>query len=383
MRTSSLVVEPSPGASQLRDRPGLAAALDMVRAELADRLPQPPGRPAPPAPALRLRRAAGGRLGLFDDRGRAVRGKLPRASPPPAAAGPLYAIGDVHGRYDLLASLLPMLANDAEGGGRRPTVVFLGDYIDRAGDPAAVLEALCWLKEWGGVHLHLLKGNHEQALLRFLDSPEEGAVWCGFGGAETLRAYGVEPPEQGEPPSAWTAARDLLLRRLPAAHLRLLQDLDLMVVIGGYAFVHAGVAPGAPLARQDEADLLWIRDEFLETRRLFERTIVHGHSWVDDLPVLSAGRIGLDTGAYATGVLTAARLGAGRIEVLQAKDPSRPAWPRTRRSPAADRVIPRPADYAVPMEPLRIDETVSGPALWRPSERDAPAAPRFETVEWS
>jgi serine/threonine protein phosphatase 1 len=166
--------------------------------------------------------------------------------------------------------------------------------------------------------VHLLKGNHEQALLEFLDAPERGAGWLRYGGLETLVSYGVAPPdpEAGEPGMA--RARDDLLTAMPAAHLRLLQSLELMVEVGDYAFVHAGVRPGAALADQTEHDLLWIRQEFLEAPGPFEKTIVHGHTWLDHRPQLTDGRLGLDTGAYVTGVLTACRLEDGVREVMQA-----------------------------------------------------------------
>ena len=242
-----------------------------------------------------------------------------------SVAGQLvYAVGDVHGCYQLFKELLGRIARDcaARAAGRRPILVLLGDYIDRGPDSAKMLEALVWLRRRPDLEVHLLRGNHEQALLEFADAPERGGPWLQYGGAETLAAYGVSAPSADADPAALVAARDELLARMPAAHLRLLQGLELIVEVGDYAFVHAGVRPGTPLARQSEQDLLWIRQEFLESPGPFEKTIVHGHTWLDHRPQLTPGRIGLDTGAFATGVLTAIRLEDGAREVLQVGEPA-------------------------------------------------------------
>jgi serine/threonine protein phosphatase 1 len=232
----------------------------------------------------------------------------------------IYAVGDIHGRYDLLKDLLTRIAADiaARAAGRRPILVFLGDYVDRGPDPAKVLEALAWLKRRPDLEVHLLKGNHEQALLEFLDAPERGAGWLRYGGLETLAGYGVALPDPDLGEADMARARDDFLAEMPATHLRLLQALELMVEVGDYAFVHAGVRPGVALAEQAEHDLLWIRQEFLESPGPFEKTIVHGHTWLDHRPQLTEGRLSLDTGAYFTGVLTACRLEDGVREVIQA-----------------------------------------------------------------
>lgn len=247
----------------------------------------------------------------------------PGPQPSPARVGGelVYAVGDIHGCYDLLKDVLAKLAADTErfANGRRPILIFLGDYVDRGPQSARVMEALVWLRRRGDLEMHFLKGNHEQALLEFLDAPERGGPWIGFGGAETLTSYGVEPPSTGAPPEAFVAARDALLERMPASHLRLLQQLETMVVVGDYAFVHAGIRPGTPLSEQDETDLLWMRRGFVDQPGPFEKVIVHGHTWLSEQPQLSQHRLGLDTGAYATGVLSAVRIEDGEYEVLQAQ----------------------------------------------------------------
>ena len=252
----------------------------------------------------------------------------------------VYAIGDIHGCYDLLKELLAQVVADCQAWalGRRPVLVFLGDYVDRGPDSAKVLEALVWLRRRSEFEVHLLKGNHEQALLQFIQQPERAYGWLEYGGAATLDSYGVTPPMGQATAADYVAARDALVERMPASHLRLLETLELMVVVGDYAFVHAGVRPGRPLRKQQEEDLLWIRQGFVDATGPFEKTIVHGHTWASDQPELWPHRLGLDTGAYATGVLTAARLQDGRIGLLQARRPKPDAY-----------VEPRPQDvWAMP-----------------------------------
>jgi serine/threonine protein phosphatase 1 len=235
----------------------------------------------------------------------------------------VYAIGDVHGCYDLMKGLLAQLAQDfaRRGAGRRPILIFLGDYVDRGPDSAKVLEALIWLRRRTDLDVRLLKGNHEAAMLAFLDEPESGGPWLSFGGAETLASYGVLPPQPDEGEAGLARARDELMEHMPASHLRLLQSLELMLQVGDYAFVHAGVRPRVSLAGQDEQDLLWIRKPFLEATAKFEKVIVHGHTWIGDRPQVFEHRIGVDTGAFATGALTAIRLEDGQVSVFQARRP--------------------------------------------------------------
>ncbi|HVI32519.1 metallophosphoesterase family protein [Phenylobacterium sp.] len=308
-------------------RRDLAAVLEGVEAQIAQALSRWPEASAGDrgAAIARFGAGAGGKLVQ-------VPGRAPKRSWTGAAAGRsegrrIYAVGDVHGCYDLLIGLLARLGEDAADG-PAPTLILLGDYVDRGPDSARVLEALCLLKARAPFGVCMLKGNHEEALLTFLDAPADGAPWIAFGGAATLLSYGVEPPTPASPSQAYVAARDELLRRMPASHLRLLQTLDLMALVGDYAFVHAGVAPGEPLRRQSARDLLWIRREFLEARGPFEKVIVHGHTWEDDRPVVTPARIGLDTGAYETGVLGAMRFEDASRAWLQVRDPERPRWLR-------------------------------------------------------
>ena len=231
----------------------------------------------------------------------------------------VYAIGDIHGRYDLLREMLATIIADARlrQDQRVPILIPCGDYVDRGPDSARVLAALDWIRRDGRVRLHAIKGNHEAAFLNFLADPQDGGAWFGFGGDATLRSYGVRPPAPATDSAELVRARDDLLERMPAAHLRVLQGLELMVVIGDYAFVHAGIRPGVPLSRQEADDLLWIREPFLDRTEPFEKRIVHGHSWMEAVPEIYDNRIGLDTGAYQTGVLTAVRIEDNMVEVFQ------------------------------------------------------------------
>lgn len=229
----------------------------------------------------------------------------PKVRTPAAPPGRVvYAVGDVHGRDDLLEALLDLIAEDAARSSEPAQLVFLGDYVDRGTGSRAVLERLAALKRTAPDTV-LLMGNHEEALLQFLDAAEKGKAWMRFGGDATLRSYGVEAPDGRL--EALEAARDEFIRALPPAHLDLLSSLERWRVLGGYLFAHAGVRPGRALAEQDPHDFLWIRPEAMEEDTGLEEMLVHGHTPAEE-PEERPWRIGIDTGAYATGVLTALRL---------------------------------------------------------------------------
>lgn len=231
----------------------------------------------------------------------------------------VYAIGDIHGCYAQFKALLAMVARDADSraAGRRPILILCGDYVDRGPKSAHVLEAIVWLRRHALHDIHALMGNHESGLIDFIDRPDSGAGWLKFGADQTLRSYGVTPPAEPTP-AELARARDDLLDRMPAAHLALLRELELAVEIGDYVFVHAGIRPRRPLAEQTRDDLLWIRREFLTFADPHPKIVVHGHTWVDEHPQAASNRIGIDTGSYATGVLTALRLDGGRADYVQA-----------------------------------------------------------------
>lgn len=235
----------------------------------------------------------------------------------------VYGVGDIHGRLDLLDALLEAIAADFRALDRtdRPVVVFVGDYIDRGPDSAGVIDRIDALQragEAGGLDVRALMGNHEQTLLQFLDSPEGGPAWAEFGGGETLASYGVIRPAGRGDVEAWRVAQAQLQRNLPTRHLDFLRRLELSARYGDYLFVHAGVRPGRSLDEQDPQDLLWIRGDFLHQPHGLDCVVVHGHTPAE-AAFVGPDRVNVDTGAYATGVLTAVRVGLGAPTLLQAR----------------------------------------------------------------
>ncbi len=236
------------------------------------------------------------------------RKKAPRGRP--STGGRLvYAVGDVHGRLDLLTPLLHDIFEDALSSrpAEPPLLVMLGDYVDRGPESKGVVDLLLQMQGDARFETRTLKGNHEEALLRFLDDAAFGPTWLDNGGGATLASYGVQPPATRTDTEAWRAARDAFAEAMPTKHAAFYARLELMVEAGDYAFVHAGVRPGVGLADQSERDLLWIRQEFLQATQSFGKVIVHGHTPTEEAQLLP-NRLGVDTGAYATGVLTAVRL---------------------------------------------------------------------------
>jgi serine/threonine protein phosphatase 1 len=209
----------------------------------------------------------------------------------------IYAIGDVHGRADLLERLQQRIAADVElNPVADPLLICLGDYVDRGPDSAGVLDLL--LREApAGMKRIALMGNHEELMLRFLADESVAPVWFANGGDATLESYGIDPCESYE------RARRQLVALLPARHRALLESLALSHSEGGYFFAHAGVKPGVALDRQRREDLLWIRSEFLRSDADHGKVVVHGHSITAE-PEVRTNRIGIDTGAYASDRLT-------------------------------------------------------------------------------
>ncbi|MSO77393.1 MAG: serine/threonine protein phosphatase [Alphaproteobacteria bacterium] len=217
----------------------------------------------------------------------------------------IYAIGDIHGRADLLARLYAMIFRDAEGAevlGK--TLVYLGDYIDRGPDSRQVIDMLLAPLPRGFRAVHL-RGNHDAWLVDFLADIAAGPGWLNNGGHATLASYGVGRPLGLTLASRLSATQAALDRALPEAHRRFFQGLGDWHVEGDYLFVHAGIRPGVALDRQTPDDLLWIRDEFLYSDADHGHIVVHGHT-IRDEPELMANRIGIDTGAFMSGRLTAA-----------------------------------------------------------------------------
>ena len=223
----------------------------------------------------------------------------------PAEVAPgvrLYVIGDIHGRLDLLLRLYDHIVKDAQrepAGDRR--VICLGDYIDRGPSSREVLEFLMQSrKDLPATHL---LGNHETMLLRFLEDVSGGMEWLAYGGLATLMSYGVNLKGDSGDEQKLLMAQRALNQNLPPSHKEFLQSLPTHTSSGDYLFVHAGVRPGVPLDQQEDRDLIWIREEFLASQNFHGKIVVHGHSYKTEPEVLP-NRIGIDTGAYATGRLT-------------------------------------------------------------------------------
>lgn len=227
-------------------------------------------------------------------------GPTPRA--PPGHA--IYAVGDIHGRRDLLDAMLENIQADAAAHpADRRVLVYLGDYVDRGDDVKGVIDRLISGPPPGFEQVCLM-GNHEAWMLDFLAEANAGAGWLMNGGSATLASYGVRAGHGfGFGVRRLEKAQAGLIDALPPEHRVFLEGLAKMWRAGDYAFVHAGVRPGVALDAQADRDLLWIRDEFLDDDRELGAMIVHGHT-ISDAPVVLNNRIGIDTGAFATGRLT-------------------------------------------------------------------------------
>jgi serine/threonine protein phosphatase 1 len=211
----------------------------------------------------------------------------------------VIAIGDLHGRIDLLERLWTQLQPIARKSDcRHRVLVFLGDYVDRGPQSAALVDRL--LEGFDGFDTVFLRGNHEETMLRFLSDPSVGPLWQDFGGIDTLRSYGIEHA----PGSSWADTRAAFALALPEHHHAFFKNLKLHHAVGDYVFVHAGLRPHTRLEDQSEHDLLWIREDFLESQASFGRIVVHGHT-PTQAPEVRNNRIGIDTGAFYTGKLTA------------------------------------------------------------------------------
>jgi calcineurin-like phosphoesterase family protein len=213
----------------------------------------------------------------------------------------LYIIGDIHGRSDLLDQMVAKIREDIAGHGEIDCLtVTLGDYVDRGRDSRGVLERLS--RNPFPTRYMALKGNHEALLEMFLKNPAIGEQWCQLGGLETLHSYGVSI-QQVMWGRGFEDAAHTLRAAIPEHHYRFLSALRPFVSVDRYYLCHAGVRPGIPLAQQRIEDLLWIRDEFLNSEANFEKLIIHGHT-PNEMPEVRPNRINLDTGAFATGRLT-------------------------------------------------------------------------------
>jgi serine/threonine protein phosphatase 1 len=233
-------------------------------------------------------------------------------SPPPGPSR-VYAIGDIHGHAELLDRMIAEIARDLA---RHPAVealtVTLGDYVDRGPDSRGVIERLA--RNPFATPFVALRGNHESVFEEFLRDPSIADYWRQLGGLETLHSYGVDvaPLMRGK---GHEAAAEGLRAALPQTHVAFLASLRLSLSVGRYFLCHAGVRPGVKLARQREEDLLWIRDEFLDSKVDFGKIVVHGHT-PTAAPELKANLVNVDTGAFISGQLTCAVLEEDSVRFL-------------------------------------------------------------------
>lgn len=218
----------------------------------------------------------------------------------------IYAIGDIHGRLDLLEQMLVLIEHDQAANQTNATssIILLGDYVDRGLQSAEVIDRIMALRQ-EMTTLTCLRGNHEDVLLQVaMGAADENmlASWLSYGGRETLASYGVSSRLLYSDDMA--ALADIARQVIPDTHRQFLHSLPLQVINGDYLFVHAGIHPARPVDQQRDHDLLWIREPFLSWKEDFGKVVVHGHSISVDVEIRS-NRIGIDTGAYATGKLTA------------------------------------------------------------------------------
>lgn len=216
----------------------------------------------------------------------------------------VYAVGDIHGRLDLLDELLGMiqLDSDGRGGGAETTLIFLGDLVDRGPNSRGVIDRLLSVSRQLPNSRFLL-GNHDEVFLKAARGDEKALRFLTrIGGKETILSYGMSEDEY------LTAGYDeltaFLVSAVPEEHIRFLSKFEDYACVGGYLFVHAGLRPGVDITQQNGADLRWIRGDFLNFRKLHSHLVVHGHTISSEADVRS-NRIGIDTGAFASGRLTA------------------------------------------------------------------------------
>lgn len=237
----------------------------------------------------------------------------------PAAALPdgqrAYAVGDIHGRADLFDALADAInADDAERGEAQTTVVLLGDLIDRGPDSAGVVARA---RSWQAMRsVRVLMGNHEEMFLDSLEKPEVLRHFLRYGGKETVLSYGVDEASYYAADLAETQA--LMRAAIPAGDIDFIRSFEDTITLGDFLFVHAGIVPDVPLEQQRTSDLRWIRSPFLEHSGSHGAVVVHGHT-IFKRPDIRHNRIGIDTGAYETGVLTALGLEGQNRWLIEAR----------------------------------------------------------------
>lgn len=233
----------------------------------------------------------------------------------------VFAVGDIHGRLDLLEGMTRRIAGEATEGREAATqvvAVFLGDYIDRGPGSAGVLRHLIDFRAQSPCALVFLRGNHEQMLLDLIDGTATSNRWLGYGGADTLMSYGV-PRDSLRKARGQDALRQIIVDTLPADHVEFLRQTSFYRQFGDYICVHAGLRADRLLEEQSLDDMLWFRHR-ADEKPIWSQTVVHGHS-PHQRPVVDTSRIAIDTGAFSTGVLTAVRLEGAERRFLKSSRP--------------------------------------------------------------
>jgi serine/threonine protein phosphatase 1 len=228
----------------------------------------------------------------------------------------VYAIGDIHGRNDLLHKLLKQIESDDAARGPADThIIFLGDLMDRGPDSAGVIDTAMALRD-AGRKVRFLMGNHEEVFVRACRKNDTKVTrfFLRIGGEETVLSYPITRAEYIALDMEQLSER--LATLVPEAHLEFVESFEDQIVIGDYAFVHAGIRPGVPLSEQKPSDLRWIREDFVDQRGDLEKVVVYGHTIYDQIEERGS-RIGIDTGAYASDKLTALALEGGERWYLQ------------------------------------------------------------------
>ena len=231
----------------------------------------------------------------------------------------LYAIGDVHGRYDLVAAMHRRIESELENAPSSDwRIIHLGDYTDRGPDSKSVIDFLIEKRERDARNV-MLAGNHDIGFLDFLAEPDADGLFMRFGGVQTAQSYGVSLSAGG----GWFGRSDeallhshaTLVEAVPQSHVDFLRSLSFSVSLGDFFFCHAGIRPDMPLEIQSPQDLIWIRDTFLDHPGLYPKVIVHGHTPVPEAEVM-ANRVNVDTLAWQSGILSALAVNGAEKRIL-------------------------------------------------------------------
>ena len=232
---------------------------------------------------------------------RLLRAKPARAPAAVPAGQRVYAVGDIHGRRDLFDAMAAAIdADDAARSPAETTVILLGDLVDRGPDSAGVISAA---RDWQARRkVRIIAGNHEEMFLQSFSRVDVLRRFLRYGGRETVLSYPVNAAEYNA--ASLDEAQVLMRRAVPREDLSFMRSFEDRIMIGDYLFVHAGIEPGIAANEQSLSDLRWIREPFLSHEGDHGHIVVHGHTIFDQADICS-NRIGIDTGAFASGLLTA------------------------------------------------------------------------------